>query len=188
MHSTAFSASAGEQLAEAVLAAALALPLAFAVGGLKSSRLIRRAAPQQTIEWSSAPNSLRQPLQTLDPPMPALGLRRTAETKAESRSSEARGEIQKNRIAAGVAVPISRAGDGAQTDSIAAAGLGILAAFAKTEDMVIYFPQPKADLVEAPSESSHVSFEASQPEGGNVFAPVIEGHDARATIDDNEQQ
>ena len=104
-----------EQLAEAVLAAALALPLAFAVGGLKNSRLIRGAASLQTIEWSSSPNSTRQPAQTLDPHMPAFGLRRTPEAKVESRLSDGRGETQKNRDSAGVNVPKSPADDGAQT-------------------------------------------------------------------------
>jgi len=71
---------------------------------------------------------------------------------------------------------------------VGAAGLGILAAFAETEDVVIYFQQPKADLVEVSSESSLVPFEAGQPEGGNVFAPAKEGEDTRETKEDNVRQ
>ena len=52
---------------------------------------------------------------------------------------------------------------------VGAGALGILAAFAKPDDEVIYFQQPKADLVGVPSESSLVPFQAAQPEGRQRF-------------------
>ncbi len=119
MKSAAFPESAGQQLAEVILTAALALPMVLAVGGLRNSRLIRGAAALQTIDWSSSPNTSRQGVQTLAPPVAAFGPSEAPGTKSESRLSEARGEIQKNRIAAQVAVPKSSTGDGAQTPAVA---------------------------------------------------------------------
>jgi len=120
MKSAAISESAGQQLAEAVLAAALTLPLVFAFAVLNSSRWFRGAASLQKIDWSSLPNTSRQAVQTLDSPVAAFGPSQAPETKAESRSSEGRREIQTNRNSAQVAVPKSSTGDSAQTAVVAA--------------------------------------------------------------------
>lgn len=120
MKSAAFSESAGQQLAEAVLAAALALPLVFAVGGLKNSRLIRGAAWLQTIEWSSSLNSPRQAPQVSATATQVDGLKRIRETKSKSGLGEGREEIQRIRNSAGVAVAKSPADRGAQAAAVAA--------------------------------------------------------------------
>jgi hypothetical protein len=55
---------------------------------------------------------------------------------------------------------------------VGAASLGFLAAFAETEDAVIYFqPEPVA-LIEMHSGFDLAPFDPSPLEGGNVFAPV----------------
>ena len=120
MKTAAFTESAGQQLAEAVIAAALALPLVFAVGGLRNSRLSRAAAELQKIDWSSVPNGWRQPAQIPDPPVAAFRPSQVQESKAESSSSEALRPTQKERHSAQASVPKSPAHDGAQTPAAAA--------------------------------------------------------------------
>lgn len=115
MKSAAFSESAGQQLAEAVLAAALALPLVFAVGGLKNSRLIKGAASLQTIEWSSSFDSPRQTPQVSATATQVDGLKRVRETKSKSGLGEGRVEIQRIRNSAGVGVTTTAVDDGIHT-------------------------------------------------------------------------
>jgi len=56
-----------------------------------------------------------------------------------------------------------------------AAIFGLAAAFSSPSDELIYFHSPRIPYVETPSEADLKPTEAGQPEGGNVFAPVVAG-------------
>lgn len=95
MNTVLRSNSAGEQVAEAVLAAALALPLIFAAAELRDSRLLRDAAPaSRRAESSPALHSTRQPKLTVASSPPILarrnrhGLRAAGESRAEAGNRE----------------------------------------------------------------------------------------------------
>lgn len=55
---------------------------------------------------------------------------------------------------------------------VGAAGLGILAAFAETEDAVIYFQEEPIATIDVPTQFELAPSEPGGLEGGNVFAPV----------------
>lgn len=95
MNPVAKSNPVGEQVAEAVLAAALTLPLIFAAAELRNSRLLRDTAPaSRRAESSPALHSTRQPKLTVASPPPILarrnghGLRAASESGAEADNRE----------------------------------------------------------------------------------------------------
>ncbi len=55
---------------------------------------------------------------------------------------------------------------------VGAAGMGILAAYAKPQDVVIYFHQERVAILETPDEFAQAPLEPAGLEGGNIFAPV----------------
>jgi len=85
MKSAVPSKPAGQQLAEAVLATALTVPLVFAVGELRDSRLLRDAVPHQSAEMSPALQSARPPKLAVASPPPILA-RRDGRTLAANKS------------------------------------------------------------------------------------------------------
>lgn len=75
MQSAAFPETAGQQFAEAVLAAALALPLVFAVSELRNSRLLRESVPPRAADSTSTPRSPTPPKLSAASPAPILARR-----------------------------------------------------------------------------------------------------------------
>ncbi len=57
---------------------------------------------------------------------------------------------------------------------VGAAGMGILAAYAKPQDVVIYFHQERVAILETPNEFAQAPLEPAGLEGGNIFAPVTQ--------------
>jgi hypothetical protein len=85
MKSAVPSKPAGQQLAEAVLATALTVPLVFAVGELRDSRLLRDSLPPAVAEASRTLDSTPRPNSIVAASAPILA-RRDGRTLAANKS------------------------------------------------------------------------------------------------------
>ena len=110
MKSAAFTESAGQQFAEAVIAATLTLPLVFAFAVLNGSQWVRGVASVETAGSFLSLDSTGQPVQTLNPTPVMLDLRSgdhravdaPAETTVERKISKFQDSTKVTRPAPGI--------------------------------------------------------------------------------------